>query len=183
MSEVVDDFNDLGKLGHGFSSVDELEEVDIRDESVPKPTFVGVKLTTDQRQKVCALLREFRDCFAWDYTKMLGLSRELVEHRLPIKHGFRPHKQSPRCFNHDTYDRIKEEIDQMLKANFIRLCRYVEWVSNIVRVEKKNKGKIRICVDFRDLNRATPKDEYPMSISDEVVNHALGNKIIMFFRW
>jgi hypothetical protein len=38
---------------------------------------------------------------------------------------------------------------------------YAEWVSNIVLVENKNTGKIRICVDFRDLNRATLKDEYP----------------------
>jgi hypothetical protein len=180
MGEVVDDFDDLGKLGQGFSSVDELEEVDIGDGKVPRPTFVSAKLIVGQRQKVCALLREFRDCFAWDYTEMSGLSRELVEHRLPIKHGFRPHKKPPRRFNHDIHDRVKEEVDQLLKANFIRPCRYAEWVSNIVSVEKKNTGKIRICVDFRDLNRATPKDEYPMPIADELVNQASGNKIISF---
>jgi hypothetical protein len=89
MGEVVDDFDDLGKLGQGFSSVDELEEVDIGDGKVPGPTFVSAKLIAGHRQKVCDLLREFRDCFAWDYTEMPGLSRELVEHRLPIKHGFR----------------------------------------------------------------------------------------------
>ena len=60
MGEVVDDFDDLGKLGQGFSSVDELEEVDIGDGKVPRPTFVSAKLIADQRQKVCALLREFR---------------------------------------------------------------------------------------------------------------------------
>jgi hypothetical protein len=180
MGEVVDDFDDLGKLGQGFSSVDELEEVDIGDGKVPRPTFVSAKLMVGQRQKVCDLLREFRDCFAWDYTEMPGLSRELVEHRLPIKHGFRPHKQPPRRFNHDIHDRVKEEVDRLLKANFIRPCRYAEWVSNIVPVEKKNTGKIRICVDFRDLNRATPKDEYPMPIADELVNQASGNKIISF---
>jgi hypothetical protein len=174
MGEVVDDFDDLGKLGQGFSSVDELEEVDIGDGKVPRPTFVSAKLIAGD------LLREFRDCFAWDYTEMPRLSRELVEHRLPIKHGFRSHKQPPRRFNHDIHDRVKEEVDRLLKANFIRPCRYAEWVSNIVPVEKKNTGKIRICVDFRDLNRATPKDEYPMPIADELVNQASGNKIISF---
>jgi hypothetical protein len=58
--------------------------------------------------------------------------------------------------------RIKEEVEQLLKAGFIRTCRYADWVSNIVPVEKKGSGKIRICVDFRNLNRATPKYEYPM---------------------
>jgi hypothetical protein len=64
---------------------------------------------------------------------------------------------------------------------FIRPCRYAKWVSNIVPVEKKNTGKIRICVDFRDLNRATPKDEYPMPIADELVNQALGIKLLVFW--
>jgi hypothetical protein len=63
---------------------------------------------------------------------------------------------------------------------FIQPCRYVDWVSNIVQVEKKNTGKIRICMDFRNLNRATPKDEYPMPVADLLIDSALGNKVICF---
>jgi hypothetical protein len=51
MGEVVDDFDDLGKLGQGFSFVDELEEVDIGDGRVSKPTFASAKLIASQRQK------------------------------------------------------------------------------------------------------------------------------------
>ena len=101
---------------------------------------------------------------------MPGLSRDLVEHRLPIKAGFRPYKQSSRRFNPIMYDRIEEEINRLLDAEFIRSCRYVEWISNIVPVEKKDSGKIRVCIDFRDLNKATPKDEYPMPIADMLIN-------------
>ena len=111
---------------------------------------------------------------------MSGLSRDLVEHKLPIKYGFRPHKQSPRRFNSNLYDRIKEEIDRLLKAGFIRPCRYAKWISNIVPVEKKNTEKIRVCIDFRDLNKATPKDEYPMPIADMLINDASGHKVISF---
>jgi hypothetical protein len=56
------------------------------------------------------LLKEYSDCFAWNYTEMLGLSREIVEHRLPIKSGFRPFKQKPRTFHLDLLPRIKEKI-------------------------------------------------------------------------
>jgi len=42
-----------------------------------------------------ALLKEFRDSFAWDYDEMPGLDRKLIEHRLPIKEGFKPYKQPP----------------------------------------------------------------------------------------
>ena len=47
-------------------------------------------------------------------------------------------------------------------------------------VEKKGSGKIRACIDFRDLNRATPKDEYPMPIAEMLINDASGHKVISF---
>jgi hypothetical protein len=101
---------------------------------------------------------------------MLGLSRDLVEHRLSIKVSFRPFKEHARRYNPLIYNQIKVEIDRLLKANFIRPCRYADWISNIVPVEKKGSGKIRVCIDFRNLNIATHKDEYPMPIADMIIN-------------
>jgi hypothetical protein len=49
-----------------------------------------------------------------------------------------------------------------------------------VSVEKKESGKLRVCIDFRNLNRATPKDEYPMPIADTLINNVSGNRIISF---
>jgi hypothetical protein len=68
---------------------------------------------------------------------MRGLSRELIEHHLPIKPRFRPHKQHLHRFNSTIYDRVKEEINRLLEAGFIRPCRYAEWVSNIVPLRRK----------------------------------------------
>jgi hypothetical protein len=118
--------------------------------------------------------------FAWNYQEMLGLSHDLVEHRLPIKAGFRSYKQHARRYNPLMYNQIKEEIDRLLKANFIRLCRFAEWISNIVPMEKKGSGKIIVCIHFRNLNRATPKDEYPMPIPDMLINDASKYKVISF---
>ena len=167
-------------MGQGFTLADPLEQVDIGNGSVPRPTFINQNLEADYKVELIVLLKEYVDCFAWDYTEMLGLSRELVEHRLPIKKGFRPFKQKPRRFNSTIYDRIKEEINRLLQAGFIQPCRYAEWVFNIVSIEKKDSGKIRVCIDFRDLNRATPKDEYPMPIADMLINDALGHQVISF---
>jgi hypothetical protein len=66
------------------------------------------------------------------------------------------------------------------QAGFVQPCRYADWVSSIVPVEKKNTRMIRICVDFRNLNRATPKDEYPIPVADLLINIASGNKVISF---
>ena len=180
MYESIEEPDSLEKLGQGFTSADPLEEVDIGDGSVPRPTYINKNLTADFKADLIRLVRECVDCFAWEYHEMPGLSRELVEHRLPIKAGFKPHKQPPRKFNPKIYDRVKEEIGRLLKADFIRPCRYADWISNIVPVEKKGSGKIRVCIDFRDLNRATPKDEYPMPIADMLINDASGHKVISF---
>ena len=73
--------------------------------------------------------------------------------------------------------KIKEEIERLVRAGFIRPARYVEWLSNIVHGIKKN-GTLRICIDFRNLNMATPKDEYPMPVADLLVDGASGYKVL-----
>ena len=125
------------------------------------------------------MLREFKDYFAWAYDEMSSLRRELVEHRLPLKPHVRLVKQAPRRFTPEVLSKIKEEIERLLKANFIRMAKYVDLVSNIVPVMKKN-GKLHVCTNFRDLNNATPKDEYHMPVADMLVNSASGNEILSF---
>ena len=94
---------------------------------------------------------------------MPGLDRSIVEHRLPIKPGYRPFKQAPRRFNPNVLEDIKKETEMLLEAKFIRPCRYAKWISNVVLVYKKN-GKLRVCIDFRDLNKATPMDGYQINL-------------------
>jgi hypothetical protein len=74
---------------------------------------------------------------------------------------------------------VKKEVERLIEANFTRPCRYAEWISNIVPVYKKN-GKIKVCIDFRDLNRATPMDGYPMPVADLLVVAAAGHRVISF---
>ena len=73
-----------GKLGYGFTSADELEEVDIGPGDKPRPTLISKKLDPNLREPMIALLKEYSDCFAWDYTEMPGLDRSIVEHRLLV---------------------------------------------------------------------------------------------------
>ncbi|XP_072052088.1 uncharacterized protein [Arachis hypogaea] len=110
---------------------------------------------------------------------MHGLDRSLVEHGLALKPNARPVKQTPRHFAPEINIKIKEEIECLIKEKFIRTARYVEWVSNIVPVMKKN-GKLRVCIEFYDLNNATPKDEYFIPIADMLIDSAAGNEILSF---
>lgn len=97
---------------------------------------------------------------------MPRLSRDLVKYRLPIQPRFMPFKQPPKRMSLEVELQVKAEIERMLKVGFIHMARYVTWLSNIVPVAKKN-GKIRDCIDFRNLNLASRKDEHPMSIAEE----------------
>jgi hypothetical protein len=79
----------------------------------------------------------------------------------------------------EVLEEVKKEIEKMLEAGFIRPCRYAESISIIVPIQK-NDGRWRVCVDFKDLNRATSKDEYPMPIAEMLINTTAGNKILSF---
>jgi hypothetical protein len=173
------DLTEDGKLGYGFTSADDLEEIDIGPGDKPRPTFISKKLDLSLREPMITLLKEYADCFAWDYTEMPGLDRSIVEHRLPLKSGFRPFQQRIRQMKADVLVEVKKEIEKMIEAGFIRACRYAEWISSVVPVQKKD-GRWRVCVDFRDLNRATPKDEYPMPVAEILINAAAGHKILSF---
>jgi hypothetical protein len=173
------DLMDEGKLEYGFTSADELEEIDIGPGDKPRSTFISKKLSPELREPMIMLLKEYADCFAWDYIEMPGLDRSIVEHRLPLKPGFRPFQQRARQMKAEVLEEVKKEVKKMLEAGFIKTCRYAEWISSVVPVQKKD-GWWRVCVDFRDLNRAIPKDEYPMPVAEMLINVAAGHKMLSF---
>ena len=81
-------FSDDGKLGYGFTLADDLEEVDIGPGDKPRPTFISKRLDPVLREEMIALLKEYRDCFAWDYTKMPGLDRSIMSIGSRSRKGF-----------------------------------------------------------------------------------------------
>ncbi|KAL0430732.1 UNVERIFIED_CONTAM: hypothetical protein Sradi_0699200 [Sesamum radiatum] len=95
--------------------------------------------------------------YGWNQPKDNGPSIE----RNP---SVRPVKQKKRIFGNERSRAIKEEVEKLLKINYIRPVQYPEWLANVVLVPKAN-GKWRMCVDFTDLNKACPKDSYPCHAS------------------
>jgi hypothetical protein len=79
-----------GKLGYGFTSTYELEEVDIGPRDKSRPTFISKRLDPELQGPMIRLLKEYSGCFAWDYMEKPELDRSIVEHWLQLKNGFRP---------------------------------------------------------------------------------------------
>src|SRR3954464_6001539 len=71
----------------------------------------------------------------------------------------------------------EEEVEKLLQAGFIQEITYPEWLANVVLVKKSN-GKWRMCVDFTDLNKACPKDHYPLPRIDQIVDRASGHQML-----
>ena len=70
-------------------------------------------------------------------------------------------------------------MEKLLEAGFIREVFYLEWLANVVMV-KKNNDKWRMCVDFIDLNKACPKDSFPLPRIDQLVDSTVGHKLLNF---
>uniref|UniRef100_A0A2N9IBB0 RNA-directed DNA polymerase n=1 Tax=Fagus sylvatica TaxID=28930 RepID=A0A2N9IBB0_FAGSY len=109
----------------------------------------------------------------------VSINPKLVAHSLNVEPGTRPVVQSMRTFHPEVEAQITQEVKKLLAAGFIKPIQHPRWLSNIVPVKKKN-GQIRCCVDFRNLNKACPKDEFPLPNMDLLIDSAAGHAMFSF---
>ena len=159
---------------------EELEEVDLGSDSrEPRPISISASLTKEEKSELILLLKEFKDVFVWDYNEMPGLDPGLVAHTLNVDPEAKPMAQPARIFHTEIEGQIVKEVQKLLAAGFIKPIQHPRWLSNIVPVKKKN-GQIRCCVDFRNLNKACPKDEFPLPNMDLLIDSAAGSAMFSF---
>ena len=89
------------------------------------------------------------------------LFRSFICHHLNVNPLVAPTKQLPRRQFKEHVEAVRPEVTKLKQAGAIKEAFYPEWLANMVVVKKKS-GKWRVCVDFTDLNRACPKDPFPM---------------------
>nr|ABA96229.2 retrotransposon protein, putative, unclassified [Oryza sativa Japonica Group] len=126
-----------------------------------------------------SFLRANADIFAWRPADMPGVPREVIEHRLAVRPGARPVRQKVRRQAPERQAFIREEVARLLEAGFIREVIHPEWLANPVVVPKAN-GKLRMCIDYTDLNKACPKDSYPLPRIDQIVDSTAGCDLLCF---
>eukprot|EP01018_Ginkgo_biloba_P024701 Gb_11641 [translate_table: standard] len=110
---------------------------------------------------------------------MPGLDPSLVVHHLIIRADAKPIKQKLRKMHPKVALLVKEELQKLLNAGFIRPIDYSEWISNIILVSKKSND-IRLCIDFRDINKACPKDDFPLPNIDMIFDSTSGHEMLSF---
>ena len=110
---------------------------------------------------------------------MSGLSSKIVQHKLPLNPECSLVKQKLRRMKFEMSLKIKEEVKKQFDTDFLAVFRYPEWVANIMPVSKKG-GKVRMCVDYRDLNRASPKDNFPLLHIDVLIDNMTSFALFSF---
>ena len=123
----------------------------------PRLLSIVKDLVPSEKTTMIELLKEYKDVFAWSHEDMQGLDPKFYQHKINLSTDVKPMQQHCYRMNWNYAVRVKEEIDKLLKAGFIRLVKQATWLSPIVVVPKKN-GKIRVCVDYRKLNVVTITD-------------------------
>ena len=141
---------------------------------------MGNTLTISKKDVLVALLTEFKKVFAWSYEDMPGINTDIVHHYIPTDPITKPVKQKLRRMKPEWTLRIKEEVEKQYNTGFLREVNYPEWLANVVSVPKKD-GKVSMCVDFRDLNKVSPKDDFPLPDIDILIDNTVGH--ICYHLW
>uniref|UniRef100_A0A2N9F3W1 Uncharacterized protein n=1 Tax=Fagus sylvatica TaxID=28930 RepID=A0A2N9F3W1_FAGSY len=131
----------------------------------------GSNLSLVDRECLLQVLIDNQDIFAWSVYDAPGVSPDLASHTLNIKPEHRPVVQKRRKLAPERASIVLEEVERLLASGAIREVQYPAWLSNTVVVRKKN-GKWRVCIDFTDLNKACPKDPFPLPRIDQLVDSA-----------
>ncbi|GKV44464.1 hypothetical protein SLEP1_g51648 [Rubroshorea leprosula] len=133
----------------------ETETINLGTEDDKKEIKINAHLSSKERNELIELLFEFQDVFAWSYKDMPGFDPDITVHAIPLYSEAKPVKQKLR--------RMKPE----------------EWVANIVPIMKKD-GRVRVFVDYRDLNKASPKDDFPLPHIQILLDNAAKNARFFF---
>jgi len=110
---------------------------------------------------------------------MPGIDRKIIQYRLKVNPECKLVQQKRRIFAPEPNKAVTEEVEKLLESDFIREVFYPDWLANMVMVKKSN-GKWRMCIDFTNLNKAYPKDSFPLPRIDQLVDSTIGHKLLSF---
>ena len=115
--------------------------------------------------------------FAWTYEELKTYDTNIIQHAIPIKAGIKPYQQPLRKMHPKLEPLIQSEIKKLLDAKIVFKVIHLEWVSNFVPIRKMSR-EIKLCVDFRNLNHVSDKDNYPVPPMEQILHI-----IVFIIRW
>ncbi|GKE41123.1 reverse transcriptase domain-containing protein [Tanacetum coccineum] len=151
------------------------KKVVIHDYYPDQTIIIGGNLSTECRSGLIEILRKHADAFTWTPTDMTEIPRFITEHELKTYPHVEPRVQRKQSIALDRRKVVKDEVAEWLKARIVRKVWYPTWVANPVLV-KKPDNSWRMCIDFKELNKACPKDLYPLPEINWKIEFLMGFK-------
>ena len=118
-------------------------------------------------------MKKYIDVFTWSYEDLKEYDTSIIQHTIPIKPREKPFRQKLRRINPKMLPVIEKDIKKLFDAKIIMTLRFSRWVSNLVLVRTKN-GELRLCIDFRNLNKVSMKDNYLLPKMDHILQKVVG---------
>ena len=157
---------------------EDLEKVIVGDDS-ERFFQVRTQMPLLEKEKLVDFLRKNVDVFAWDAYEAPRVDPNFICHHLNVNPSITPRRQPPRRPSKEHVEAVKNKVTKLKQARAIKEVFYSQWLANTVVVKKKT-GKWRMCVDFTDLNKACPKDLFPMPRIDQLVDATVGHHQMSF---
>ncbi|GKD08925.1 hypothetical protein Tco_1188610, partial [Tanacetum coccineum] len=155
------------------------ERVDLTEQILVNPAYpdqlvtIRGNLSEQCKSQLKALLKKSMNVFAWEPADMTGIPRRIIEHSLNVNPSVEPVAQKRRVMASDRTQVVSKEVEEWVSAGIVRPVRYPTWISNPVLV-KKGDGSWRMCIDFKNINSACPKDYYPLPDIDGKIESVVG---------
>jgi hypothetical protein len=159
------------------ASADQPKPMLLCEDITEQRVLLGSQLSDEQEKTLLRFLFNNKDVFSWLANDLYGVNRDVIEHSLSVDPSFRPRKQRLQKMSEDKAEGAQNEVKRLLSAGVIREMKYPEWLANTVMVKKAN-GKWRMCIDFTYLNKACPKDEFPLPRIDSLVDAAASTEVM-----
>jgi len=150
-----------------------VEEVNIGTAANPKLVKLPKALPPKIKDKYINLLASFLDVFALDYSNLKTYDTNIIRHTIPIKPNQKPFRQKLRRINPKLLPSIEKEVNRLYKSGIIMPIIFSDWISNLVPIQNKT-GEICLCIEFRNLNKVSLKDNYPLPKMDHVLQRVVG---------
>ena len=132
-----------------------------------------------EKEELIKFLKRNVNVFAWSAYEALGVDSSFIWRHLNVNPSVTPKKQPRRHSSKDHLNAVKEEVMKLKRVRAIKEVFYLEWLTNIVVMKKKNV-KWRVCANFTDLNKAYLKDLFPMPRIDQLVDATIGHPRMSF---
>ncbi|XP_073137597.1 uncharacterized protein [Henckelia pumila] len=168
--------SEVEKLKH-MEATKTLKIIEVTPGSPDRTLKIGTEMHAKIEHMITTFLRE--NVFAWEGEPLPGIPHEYALHQLNVESRIKPVKQKKRSFGVEKNKHITVEVEKLVKTKYIRPVTYPEWLENVVLVPKPG-GKWRLFINFADLNKACPKDLFPLPRIDLLVDSTAGCELLSF---